>query len=357
METHIDQKETFIDQSVRLIREKRSVLCVGLDPQIDKILAVQGIDPENWGGRIDFADESDLIAQHIEEFNAKVIRDVAPFAVWIKPNLAFYGQYGSCGMKAYELTVLRARRQGLLVIADGKRGDGGDTAVAYARTYLGQVAGWPNHDGGNALLSSRMQADALTVNPSIGQAWLDPLLAEMKLQGAGAFALGRTSFKPDSRFETQPTVRDLDKLMGAIHDLTSRPDISFHDIEELVAEHTRPMWQVVAEYIALRGQEVMGQSGWSNLGMVMGATKPHDVAIMRHLAPKSWFLVPGYGSQGGGADEAVLGADADGFGIAVNSSRGICYPPDMNIAAAAKQARDDLNAALKRAGKGRAFLL
>lgn len=322
------------------MRALRSILCVGLDPQIELMpphLVEQFLDgrpPNNWG----------FIADLIVHFNMAVINAVAEFAVWVKPNIAFYECYGSEGLRAYEATIAYARSKDLLIICDGKRGDGGDTAKAYAGGHLGSVPVWDTENQTFATMPGPLHVDALTIETTIADAGVNAYVAAAIAAGTTPIVVTKTSFKPDSRIE-QIQARGMVKTdEGGLHDLK--------------------VWEVLADMVAGWGRGTVSAHGWNAVWAVVGATYPDEARRARRIMPHTWFLVPGYGAQGGGANDAVVAADEDGFGVTVNSSRGIIFAQQKGpfagpsedfsaaIARAAEAARDELNAALKRAGKG-----
>lgn len=263
------------------------------------------------------------------EYNRRIIGAVAPFAIAVKPQIAFYERYGMWGVWAYEQTVECATKHSLLVLTDAKRGDGSDTADAYADEFIGRVKLF-----NEKWAKGPMKADALTIHGYIGSDCLRPFVRAIKEYGTGAFVVDKTSFKPNS------------------------------EVEELGCTSGRKVWEELALLVQEWGRGTEGQYGFRNLGVVLGATKPEDAPAMRGYLPKSWFLVPGYGKQGGGADDAVAGSDEDGNGVLVNSARGIIAAwmeedPDKRdsdnfpqaAAKAAMASRDDLNKALQRAKK------
>ncbi len=331
---------TFTDKMIEEIKAKKSILNVGLDPQmkfmpphlINWALDLEG--PEVTEGEVKKL-TSKGVGRLFYRFNQEIIDTIYPFAVSVKPQIAFYEAYGADGLWAFEKTVIYAMSKGLLVITDAKRGDGGDTAQAYADGHLGEVTFPVLKDGVLEFesASSSVRTDALTIHAWIGDSCVAPFVEAAKKYGTGIFVVCKTSFAPDSR------------------------------IEQLIAQSGLPVWQELASMVAEWGEGTEGKYGYRNVGVVMGATKPDDAPAMRQILPKAWMLIPGYGAQGGGADGAVVVINDDGFGGVVNSSRQViaahqkgqfqCEPEKFAEAAAkaAEFSRDDLNAALKRSGK------
>jgi orotidine-5'-phosphate decarboxylase len=240
--------------------------------------------------------------------------------------------YGHWGVWAFEQTVAYAHKKGLIVIEDAKRGDGGDTADAYAAGHIGKVDFWG--DGDDLVKQfSPIRVDCMTVQPGIGEDCVGRFVKAVKAYGTGIFVVTKSSFRPNS------------------------------EVEQLVTKSGQKVWQEIAHMVDKWGQDTEGTHGYRNVGVVMGATFPGDAPEMRKILPNAWFLIPGYGGQGGTADEAVVGINEDGLGGGVNSSRGITYAylkgdfatshEDFASAAenAARSSRDELNEALKRAGK------
>jgi len=324
--------ETFVDKLIEAINSKKSILCVGLDPQkryIPEHILKQGYEEaENKEG-------FEPIARAIVIFNEAIIKATAPHAVVFKPQMAFYEAYGHWGVWAFEETVKMCKKKGVLVIEDAKRCDGGDTSKAYAAGHLGKVDIWtPEEETEETTQKPSFDVDAMTVVPWIGTSCLSPFVEAVKEFNKGIFIVDKTSFKPNSEIEQFTTTNNLkvwEELAKLVYDDWSR--------------------------------DTEGDSGFRNVGVVLGATYPEDAERMRQILPCCFFLVPGYGVQGGGSDGAVKGADDNGYGIIVNSSRGITYAyardqfgcdPEEFAEAAAKAAefaKNDLNAALERAGK------
>lgn len=314
--------QTFVDKLQAAMHTKESVLCVGLDPQLKfmppfLIEAMTTQYGESW----------EALAAIYGVFNTAIIDAVEPYAAAVKPQAAFY-EASHHMWRMLEGTIAYARSKGLVVIKDAKRKDGGDTAEAYAQAHIGEVPWF-----GGRTKEAPIRTDAVTIDGYIGEACVSHFVKEIKLHGTGAFVVDKTSFDPNS------------------------------EIENLVTQSGNTVWVELARRVAKWGEGTEGKNGYRNLGVVMGATYPKDAPTMRSILPKAIMLVPGYGAQGGGADGAVVPFNNDGFGAVVNSARAVigawkkgpfaCDPTGFAIAAerAARAARDDLNEALKRAGK------
>lgn len=309
----------FADRLIAACQEKQSSLVVGMDPRWASLppdlqeLAVKA------NGR---TAQAAALAFHL--FGRAIIDAVADVAVAIKPQFAFYEQYGPWGMHALSQTVEHAKSQGLLVIGDAKRGDIGSTAEAYAQAYLGGLAG---DDEPNFSLG----LDALTVNAYLGSDGVKPFLKAAGQTGSGLFALVKTSNPSSGELQ--------DQLVGG-----------------------EPLYARLARQVATWGEQLVGEKGYSSLGAVVGATYPAEASALRKLMPRSIFLVPGYGAQGGTAADVVPAFNDDGLGAIVNSSRGIIFAYQKSVEygadrfaeaarVAAVAARDDINTALHSAGK------
>jgi orotidine-5'-phosphate decarboxylase len=263
----------FADRLVQAIRSKGNPCIVGLDPRIDQI-------PEFIkSGRGPLT--RDVTCSIITDFHELVLDVVGPLVPAVKPQLAFYEQYGLGGMQAFENTLNAAKQRGLLVIADGKRNDISSTAEAYANAFLGPDA---------------FNADAMTVTPYLGRDSLVPFVDACAKHGKGLFVVLKTS-NPGSR-----------------------------DFQDQLLEGTgRPLYETIAGIIDDLGRGLVGESGYSSIGAVVGATFPEDARRLRSLMPRAFILVPGYGAQGATAQNAAASFNEDGLGAAVNSSRGITY--------------------------------
>jgi orotidine-5'-phosphate decarboxylase len=269
---------TFADRLAAEVERKRSQLCVGLDPRVD-LMPVE-------------------LRGDVSRFCCGLIDAVAPHAVAVKPQLAFFEALGAQGFAAFEQVCRYAHRAGLLVIADGKRGDIGSTARAYATAYL---------EGAHPL------ADALTVNPYLGRESVEPYLAAARRDGAGLFVLVKTS-----------------NAGGDVQDVTLRDG--------------RPLWQHVAQSVAEWGEELVGDVGLSSVGAVVGATHPREVAEARRLMPQAILLLPGVGAQGAAVSDLTRAFQSGPASAIVNAARSVNYAfrdtgGDFRDAAGAEAAR------------------
>ncbi len=261
----------FVDRLAAAVRRLASPVVVGLDPRWEQLP-----EPLRAGAEAP-ADQARAFAT----FCRGVIDVVAPLVPAVKPQAAFFEQLGPAGMAALAEVIAHAQSKGLLVILDGKRNDIGSTAEAYARGYLGRgVSAWG--------------ADALTVSPYLGDDSLTPFVEVARERDAGLFVLVKTS-NPGG---------------GMLQDLSV---------------DGRPLYRHVADYVERLADDTAGQCGYGAVGAVVGATYPEQLAELRAAMPHTWFLVPGYGSQGGTAADVAGGFDADGLGAIVNNSRGIIF--------------------------------
>jgi orotidine-5'-phosphate decarboxylase len=301
----------FADKLTAAIKEKNSVVCVGLDPRIDQIPAhIVTKAKENYGMSFESA------AEAIIEFNKAIIDAIADLVPVVKPQIAFYELFGEHGMRAFKETCKYAQDKGLLVLADIKRSDIGSTAKAYAQAYLGETEFFGTSE-------SVMNIDAVTLNPFMGYDSVDPFMVECRKHGKGIFVLVKTSNASSGDFQD----RKIDESGLSISDLA-------------------------ASFVESWAFDEVGESGYSFVGSVVGATYPRDLGRLRELMPSSYILVPGYGAQGGTAEDVKAAFDENGLGALINSSRGIIFAYETegdaeNYADAARQAviamNEDLN--------------
>ncbi len=262
----------FVDRLIEAIEQRKSVSVVGLDPDPEllppSLLAGGGVEPART-------------LHAISRFHQVVLEIAAGRVPVVKPQVAFYERFGPAGMEVFRETLTRARDLGLLTIADVKRGDVPGTAKAYASAYFGPSAGFP--------------ADAVTLSPYLGGDSLKPWLDAAQPAGGGVFLLVRTS---------NPGARDL---------------------QDLVCGST-PLYMEVARRVREWSEALVGRDGWSGVGAVVGATYPEEGRRLREALPRSFFLVPGYGAQGGKPEDLRGLFGVDGLGALVSASRSAVFP-------------------------------
>ncbi len=302
------------DRLIKKIKETGNPSVVGLDPKLDYV-------PEYLFKKYQEDDGSTLktAARAIYAFNKAIIDEIYDIVPAIKPQAAYYEMYGFQGIKTLEDTIRYAQLKGMFVITDGKRNDIGATMQAYTAAHLGAVK------VGDMEIEP-FGSDALTVNGYLGSDGINPLLETCKERDKGIFVLVKTS-NPSSG-ELQDRLIDGEPLYARMGDLCET-------------------W----------GADTVGEFGYSAVGAVVGATYPEQLKELRKRLPHTFFLVPGYGAQGGGA-EGVAGAfDENGLGGIVNSSRAImcayqkegCNPQEFAKAARreAIRMRDDITQFVK----------
>lgn len=271
-----------IDKLIENTIKMKNPSVIGLDPDIRKIPTCYKTDSKS-------KNPFEAIADVICAFNRDIIDTVYEFVPAVKPQMAFYEKYGSYGVAAFEKTVAYAKSKGLVVIEDAKRNDIGNTAKAYADGHLGTV----ELLDGSAMPA--IDADFLTVTPFLGSESLEPFIDVCMKNNKGIFVLVKTS------------------------------NISSGEIQDVIAANGLTISQNIAHYVSERANFMVGKYGYSPIGAVVGATYPEEAITLRKMMPKSYFLVPGYGAQGGGAEDILSCFHSDGLGAVVNSSRGILY--------------------------------
>ncbi|HWP79940.1 MAG TPA: orotidine-5'-phosphate decarboxylase [Candidatus Acidoferrum sp.] len=285
-----------IDKLIDAIIERNNPTVLGLDPRLSYIPpyiieAAHEKNPEPFA-----AAAAALLA-----FNRGLIDATCDIVPAVKLQSACYEQFRYEGVKAYHDTVAYAKSRGMYVIGDVKRGDIGSTCECYAAAHIGTVE----------LFGQRLpvfDGDAMTVNPYLGSDGLTPFLVEGKM----IFVLVKTSNPSSGELQ--------DKEMEG-----------------------RPLYRAVADLVMALGAGSVGKYGYSEVGAVVGATYPAQLAELRAAMPQTFFLVPGYGAQGGGAADVEAAFDKNGFGAIVNSSRGIMAAwqkegaPEKDYAAAARR--------------------
>lgn len=274
----------FADSLVAAVRKKGTPICVGLDPRLSQIPSFLKEEAINEKGRT-----LEAVAQAIVNFNKGIIDEVHDLVPVVKPQFAFYLQYGFPGIFAFEETCKYAKEKGLIVIADAKSNDIGSTAEAYANGFLGDI------DVFDEMVPSPMDCDALTVNAYLGYDGIRPFIEVCKKQGKGIFVLVKTS------------------------------NASSGDLQDRITEDKLRNYEVLAHFLESWGDDDVGESGYSSVGAVVGATFPAEAKKLRSIMPHTYFLVPGYGAQGGKAKDVKVCFNEDGLGALISSSRDITY--------------------------------
>jgi len=284
---------------------------VGLDPDLEHIphdLMEACI--EQYGETLEAASRAVIL------FNMSIIDAICDIVPAVKPQAAYYEILGAHGMLALSLTCEYAKSKGMYVIVDAKRGDIGTSAEAYSEAYLGTVkVGESEH--------MPFGADALTVNTYLGSDGLLPFIKTATEHDKAIFALVKTS---------NPSAAE-------IQDKTTGHDMIYHIVGDLLEE---------------LGKDTLDENGYSRVGAVVGATYPIEAEFLRKRLRHTFFLVPGYGAQGGKASDAALSFDENGRGAIVNSSRGIIAAwkkHNIHFADAARKEaikmRDELRSAIR----------
>lgn len=273
--------EHFADRLTAAVERAGSPLCVGLDPRLDQL-------PAGLLSRHVQAHPGDPLraaGEALYEFGSRVLEAVAGEVAVVKLQNAFFEVAGPPGLDAFARLIQRARNLGFIAISDSKRGDIGASSAAYATAHLGALS------VGGAEVES-IGADAMTVNPYFGSDGVEPFIREAVRRGRGIFVLVKTS---------NPSGVEVQDLRSG----------------------SRKVYEEVADRVWDWARRHMGACGYSAVGAVVGATYPEDLPGLRAEMPGAIFLVPGFGAQGGSADDVVLAFDEKLRGAIVNSSRGI----------------------------------
>jgi orotidine-5'-phosphate decarboxylase len=270
---------SFAERLDAQIKNRRTPALVGLDPRWDSLPDTIRSRAAGQSGTI-----QERTAHAYEAFCKDVIDVVVPLVPAVKPQVAFFEQLGPAGMQVLKVVMQYARQNGLIVIADAKRGDIGTTATAYAHAWL----------AGEDTDSAAWSADALTVNPYLGCDTLQPFIDVATDRNAGIYVLVRTSNPGAADFQ----------------DLT-------HD--------DKPVFRAVADRIESISASMSGDYGYGSVGAVVGATWPDELQALRAAMPSVPLLIPGYGAQGGSSADTAAAFDHNGLGAIVNSSRGINF--------------------------------
>lgn len=304
------------DKMIKGIIKTKNPTVAGLDPKLEYIPEyIREAAFKKYGKTLEGA------AEALYEFNKGLIDALCDIVPAVKPQAAYYEMYGWQGVRALERTISYAKNRGMFVITDAKRNDIGTTMQAYAKAHLGSTE----------IDEERISAfgsDALTVNGYLGTDGVKPVIDVCKENDKGLFILVKTS-NPSS---------------GELQDRKLDDELTIY----------RTMGNMCEKW----GEELPGNYGYSGVGAVVGATYPAQLGELRKALPHTFFLVPGYGAQGGGADDVLPAFDKNGLGAIINSSRGIMcawkkeegLAPESYAQAARREAvrmRDEITATLK----------
>lgn len=305
-----------IDKLINKIKETNNPTVIGLDPRYEML-------PKCVTSKYDQTLEG--VAKAIIEYNKALIDSTCDIIPAIKPQIAFYEMFGIPGMEAFRETCQYAKEKGMIVIADIKRGDIGSTAAGYSNAFLGKT---PIGDKQEAIYD----VDFITVNPYMGTDCVKPFIEDCKKYNKGIFILVKTS-NPSSG-----------------------------ELQDQKLENGEEVYSQVANLVEKWGEELQGENGYSSVAAVVGATYPEQLEQIRKIAPHTYFLIPGYGAQGGKANDIALGFDVKGLGGIVNASRSLmcAYKSDKwkdqfteeNYAQATRaeaiRMKEELNQAIKK---------
>lgn len=265
-----------VDKLIEKIIKLQNPTCAGLDTSFDYL-------PDEMKKGVKTLEEA---GEKIYEFNKNIIDKICDIVPSVKVQIAYYEEYGAAGIKAFEKTVDYAKSKGLIVIADCKRNDIGSTAGCYSKAYLGETA----------ISGQKMRAfaaDMLTVNAYLGFDGIKPFCEDVKAHDKSIFVLVKTSNPSSGEFQN------------------------------LKLENGKFIYEHMGDLVSDWGKDFIGKYGYSDVGAVVGATHPEEAKRLRKRLPHTFFLIPGYGAQGGNAEMLKVCFDKNGLGGVVNSSRGI----------------------------------
>ncbi len=301
-----------MDELIEKIKKLDNPTVIGLDPRYDMI-------PEYITSKYEKTIEGACSA--ILEFNKALIDATYDIIPAVKPQIAFYEMFGIEGIKVFKETCDYAKKKGMCVIIDAKRGDIGSTAEGYSNAFIGKT---PLGDKKESIFD----ADFVTVNPYLGSDGIKPFIKDCIEYGKGIFIILKTS-NPSSG-----------------------------ELQNVITENGEEIYKHMAKLINDWGKDLIGENGYSSVSVVVGATHPRELEELRELMPNAFFLIPGYGAQGGKAEDIALGFDKEGIGGIINASRSLmCAYKKYNefeekdyAMATRREAirmRDELNSAIK----------
>lgn len=304
-----------IDNLIEKIIEKKSPIVMGIDPKYESL---PNCIKENY------SKDLNGLAKGTVEFAKKLIDATYDIIPAIKPQLAYFEMMGPEGLNSFLEISKYAKEKGMIVIADSKRGDIGTTSKAYSNAFLGKTEIENNSQ-------TIYNSDFVTVNPYMGFDAVGPFIEDSQKYNKGIFVLVKTSNK------------------------------SSVELQDLNLENGKKVYEQVASLVETWGENLRGKYGYSSVAAVVGATYPEQLKNIREIAPHTFFLIPGYGAQGGKAQDICFGFDKQGLGGIINASRSLIYAykserwssiyQDFQFAEATRaeaiRMRDEINEAIK----------
>ncbi len=274
--------KNFFDILIDNVEKKDCPLCVGLDPHINLIpefLISDGVKK--------YGESLTAISSAILNLNKMIIDEIYKDVAIVKPQIAFYEKFGVEGLYAFTQTIQYAKEKGLLVLTDAKRNDIGSTSDAYASAYLDKVECWGKE-------FKTFESDALTVNGYLGEDGLNPFIKKCEKNSKGIFVLAKTSNPSSSQLQ--------DLKVG-----------------------NNEIYKIVSDLVYDLSKHTIGKQGFTNSGIVVGATYPEHLEKIRQEYPHLYFLIPGLGAQGASVRDLKKGFVKGYKGAIINSSRGVIF--------------------------------
>ena len=269
--------KNIMDSLIEKIKEKQSPIVMGIDPKYEFI-------PKHI--REKYENNLEGFSKAAVEFGKGLIDSVYDIIPAIKPQLAYFEAMGPEGLVAYQEIIEYAKSKGLIIISDAKRGDIGTTSKAYSNAFLGKT---DLEDKDESIYDS----DFVTVNPYMGSDSVNPFIEDCEKYNKGVFVLIKTSNK------------------------------SSGELQDLKLENGKTVYEHVTGLVNNWGKDLIGENGYSSVAAVVGATYPEQLREIREMAPNTFFLIPGYGAQGGKAEDIALAFDKNGLGGIINASRSL----------------------------------
>lgn len=265
-----------IDRLIEKIIELKNPSVVGLDTNFDYL-------PDDMKEGVTSLKEA---SEKVVLFNKKIIDSIYDIVPAVKVQVAYYEMLGVYGIQAFKETLDYANEKGMITIADVKRNDIGSTASCYSQAFLSGISI-------NGEKFKPFEADMITVNPYLGSDGIVPFVKDCEVCDKGIFILDKNS-NPSSG-----------------------------ELQDLKYENGNTLYEQVGDLIAEWGKSLIGKYGYSSIGAVVGATHKEQAEKLRKRLKNVFFLIPGYGAQGGTAEDLAVCFDENGLGGIVNSSRGI----------------------------------